>query len=1138
MDIKILKRDGRLESYQADKVNKPVQWACEGLKTAYPSQILMSASRSIYDGITSDALHEELINAAAGLISEEYPDTQYAAGRLLIFQMRKRAFGQFEPPHLYDHVKTQVEAGRYDPELLNIYSWEEYQELNSVLDHTKDLDLAYIAARQLQKKYLLQNRVTGQLFESPQQAFILIPMALYSGYPKEQRMDLVKRFYTALSNGKLSLPTPIMAGARTPTRQFSSCVKVDSGDSLDSINATASAIVKYISQRSGIGINAGRIRAKGSSIRNGEAEHTGLIPFIKHFHSAVKSCSQGAVRDGSATLFFPLWHYEVEDLVVLKNNKGTEESRCRGLDYGVQINDFLYTRLKTGGNVTLFSPSDVPGLYDAFFQDQVRFAELYEKYEADPSVRKKTVKAVDLFGLVGMERAATGRIYVMNVDHVNNGPFDPKVAAIYLSNLCLTGDTMVATADGRNAVSIKQLAEESQGVVKFPVYSGSVNNGNIRGRRGGGRIIPNSWKTTINDAVAFKTGTRNVITLTFSDGSTLRLTPDHKIATVDGKWVEAQDAIGLEIDPFFTVAPTEGDGKSIYRYIRTTSNPNNKQSVMIWNHNNPDNPRVAGYHVDHIVSGAGDDIGNLQLLSADEHFAKTAEERKGGWNPIHRAVTNVIAQHNVSESNRGKGNGNFSGWTNEELIELGKEVSKQLGRPLTLADYHRVVRKIAHPVTCKFPPINFSKYRFGGGTAGANAYLNYVNSEDTYDGQYDVEANLVVPETTLSAREQYVTDTFYEDEGGDLRMRGLTVVDVSDHGEVEDVYDLTVDNDHNFYVITKTEDDQYLNCSGVLVHNCLEVALPTKPMDDVKDDQGEIALCTLAAFNVGALESLDELEELSELIIRLLDALLDYQNYPVPAGQRGGLDRRALGVGVTGFATYLAKHGKRYSDDSGLEVTHNLFEAMQYWLLKASNKLAQEFGPCPKFNETTYSQGVLPIDRYCKNVDKLGVFDYLCDWEGLRKDILAHGLRNSTVTAIMPCETSSAVTNSINGIEPPRGLVMYKTNKDAIMAQVVADYENLKDVYECVWDIKSNRGYLNLVAIMQKFVDQAISANTNHDPARYPNGKVPIQTVLKEMVYAHHIGIKTLYYHNTRDGNDADAIAKMDDGCEGGACKL
>ena len=754
MDIKILKRDGRLEQYQADKVNKPVQWACEGLKTAYPSQILMAASRSIYDGITSDALHEELINAAAGLISEEYPDTQYAAGRLLIFQMRKRAFGQFLPPHLYDHVKTHVEAGRYDAELLTAYTWDEYQELNNVLDHSKDLDLTYIAARQLQKKYLLQNRVTGQLYESPQQAFILIPMALFSNYPSKQRMGLIKRFYTALSNGKISLPTPIMAGARTPTRQFSSCVKIDSGDSLDSINATASAIVKYISQRSGIGINAGRIRAKGSSIRNGEAEHTGLIPFIKHFHSAVKSCSQGAVRDGSATLFFPLWHYEVEDLIVLKNNKGTEESRCRGLDYGVQINDFLYNRLKTGGEIALFSPSDVPGLYDAFFQDQPRFAELYEQYEADPDVRKKVVKAADLFGLLGMERAATGRIYLMNVDHANNGPFDAKTATIYLSNLCL------------------------------------------------------------------------------------------------------------------------------------------------------------------------------------------------------------------------------------------------------------------------------------------------------------------------------------------------------------------------------------------------EICLPTAPLEDVNDVNGEIALCTLAAFNVGALEDLDELEELSELIIRLLDALLDYQNYPVPAGQRGGLDRRALGVGVTGFATYLAKHGKRYSDDSGLEVTHQLFESMQYWLLKASNTLAKEFGPCPKFHETTYSKGVLPIDRYCKNLDKLGTFDYLHDWEGLRADILTHGLRNSTVTAIMPCETSSAVTNSINGIEPPRGLVMYKTNKDAVMAQVVADYETLKDVYECVWDIKSNRGYLNLVAIMQKFVDQSISANTNHDPARYPNGRVPIQVVLKEILYAHHLGIKTLYYHNTRDGNDADAIAMMGDGCEGGACKL
>ncbi|TCK08428.1 class 1a ribonucleoside-diphosphate reductase subunit alpha [Marinobacterium mangrovicola] len=751
-DLMVTKRDGRRESIDLEKIHRVIIWAAEGLENVSVSQVELKAHLQFYDGIKTSDIHETLIKSAADLISEEAPDYQYLAARLAIFHLRKRAFGTFEPPHLYDHVVKLVEDKRYDQHLLTDYTREEFDELNDYLEHGRDMNFSYAAVKQLEGKYLVQNRVSGDVYESPQLLYMLVSACLFSGYDKESRLDYVKRFYDATSEFKLSLPTPIMAGVRTPTRQFSSCVLIETDDSLDSINATAAAIVKYVSQRAGIGINAGRIRALGSPIRNGEAFHTGCIPFYKHFQTAVKSCSQGGVRGGAATLFYPIWHLEVESLLVLKNNRGVEENRVRHIDYGVQINKLMYTRMIKGENITLFSPHDVPGLYDAFFADQEEFERLYVQYEQDPSIRKKTIKAVELFGLMASERASTGRIYVQNVDHCNtHSPFDPKVAPVKQSNLCL------------------------------------------------------------------------------------------------------------------------------------------------------------------------------------------------------------------------------------------------------------------------------------------------------------------------------------------------------------------------------------------------EIALPTKPLKDVNDPEGEIALCTLSAFNLGALANLDELENLSDLIVRALDSLLDYQDYPVPAAYNATMGRRTLGVGVTNFAYYLAKHGVRYSDGSANGLVHRTFEAIQYYLLKASNQLAKEKGPCPKFNETTYAQGLLPIDTYKRDVDSFCEEPLHYFWETLREDIREFGLRNSTLTALMPCETSSQITNSTNGIEPPRGFVSVKSSKDGIMKQVVPEYLELKDDYELLWSIPNNDGYLQLVGIMQKFVDQSISANTNYDPTKFTGEKVPMKQLLKDLLTAYKYGVKTLYYHNTRDG----AKDSHDDiGCEGGACKL
>ncbi len=768
----VTKRNGEKEHIDLEKIHRVIEWAAEGLSKVSVSQVEIKAHLQFYEDIKTEEIHETIIKSAADLISTDTPDYQYLAARLAIFHLRKKAYGQFEPPKLYDHVSKMVELGKYDGHLLSDYSQAEFEAMDDFLDHWRDMNFSYAAVKQLEGKYLVQNRVTGEIYESAQFLYVLVAACLFANYPKDTRLDYIRRFYDAASTFKLSLPTPIMAGVRTPTRQFSSCVLIETGDSLDSINASASAIVKYVSQRAGIGVNAGRIRAVGSAIRGGEAFHTGCIPFYKYFQTAVKSCSQGGVRGGAATLFYPLWHMEVESLLVLKNSRGVEENRVRHLDYGVQFNKLMYQRMMKDDNITLFSPSDVPGLYDAFFADQEKFETLYLQYEADDSIRKKTIRAMELFSLFMQERASTGRIYLQNVDHCNtHSPFNPEVAPVRQSNLCL------------------------------------------------------------------------------------------------------------------------------------------------------------------------------------------------------------------------------------------------------------------------------------------------------------------------------------------------------------------------------------------------EIALPTKPLEHINDENGEIALCTLSAFNLGAIESLDEFEELADLSVRALDSLLDYQDYPVPAAHNASIGRRTLGIGVINFAYYLAKNGVKYSDFSANGLVHRTFEALQFNLLKASNNLAKEKGACPKFNETTYSQGILPIDSYKKDLDKICDEPLQLDWEGLRSSIVEHGLRNSTLSALMPSETSSQISNATNGIEPPRGHISIKSSKDGVLKQVVPDYENLKDAYELLWDIPSNEGYLQLVGIMQKFVDQTISANTNYDPSKFPNGKVPMKLLLKDLLTTYKLGVKTLYYHNTRDGasdassdvaNEAKSnplaqqhvVAEEEDDCAGGACKI
>ena len=756
-EILVTKRDGSKESIDLEKIHRVVHWASQDLDNISVSQVEINAQLAFFDGIRTEDIHETIIKSAADLISTDVPDYQYLAARLAIFHLRKKAYKSFTPPSLIDHVTKLTKLGIYDKDILDKYNASEFEEFNNYIDHWRDMKFSYAAVKQLEGKYLVQNRVTGDIHESPQMLYMLVGMCLFQEYKGKARIDIVKRFYDASSNFKISLPTPIMAGVRTPTRQFSSCVLIETDDDLDSISAASGAIVKYVSQRAGIGINAGKIRAIGSPIRGGEATHTGCIPFFKHFHTAVKSCSQGGVRGGAATLFYPLWHLEVESLLVLKNNTGTDENRIRHLDYGVQFNGLMYERFLKDSDITLFSPNDVPGLYDSFFADQKKFKKLYEKYESDDSIRKESIKARDLFAMFMKERANTGRIYLQNVDHCNtHGAFNPEYAPIRQSNLCM------------------------------------------------------------------------------------------------------------------------------------------------------------------------------------------------------------------------------------------------------------------------------------------------------------------------------------------------------------------------------------------------EITLPTKPLFSVQDEKGEVALCTLSAVNLGALDSLDELEDITEIIVRSLDSLLDYQDYPLKSAEIASNNRRTLGIGVTNLAYYLAKNDAKYSDGSGNDLIHKTFEALQYYSLKASNKLAEELGPCPLFSETQYAKGIMPIDSYKKDIDAFCSTNLELDWDTLRKNIKSKGLRNSTLTALMPCESSSQISNSTNGIEPPRGFISVKQSKDGILKQVVPEYEKLHKKYELLWDIKDNEGYLQLCAIMQKFVDQSISTNTHYDPSQFEGSRVPMKLFLMDLLKAYKYGIKTLYYHTTRDGSgdDQNNTKQGDDDCEDGVCKL
>ena len=730
-DIKVRKRDGSLTPLNLEKVHMIVEEACEGLGGGVSaSQIEMSSGLQFFDGIETKDIQEILIRSASDLISLETPNYQYAAARLLLYAVRKQVFGSGWTsgyPSVYDHVVKCADHDVYDKDILDKYTEEEWNQIESWIDHERDMLFTYAGLRQVVDKYLVQDRSNGQVFETPQYMYLMIAVTLFQNY-KENRLDYIKRYYDAISRHKLNIPTPIMAGVRTPLRQFASCVLVDADDTLDSIFTSDMAIGRYVAQRAGIGINAGRIRGINSKIRGGEVQHTGVVPFLKKFEATVRCCTQNGIRGGSATVHFPIWHKEIEDIIVLKNNKGTDDSRVRKLDYSIQITRLFYERFISGGIISLFSPHDVPDLYDVFGTEG--FDELYERYEADESIPRRSISAQDLILSILKERAETGRLYIMNIDHCNSH----------------------------------------------------------------------------------------------------------------------------------------------------------------------------------------------------------------------------------------------------------------------------------------------------------SSFLDKVN------------------------------------------MSNL----------------------------------------------CQEITLPTTPLQHI-DGDGEIALCILSAINVGKINKLEELENLCDLAVRGLEELIDYQQYPVEAARISTLARRSLGVGYIGLAHYLAKNGYKYEDPAAWKAVHDLSESFQFYLLKSSNQIAREKGACEYFPRTKYANGVLPIDTYKRDIDEFCGTELSHDWDNLRESIQEFGLRHSTLSAQMPSESSSVVSNATNGIEPPRAFLSTKKSKKGPLKQIVPQYGSLKNNYTLLWDMKDNDGYIKIVAAMQKFFDQAISGNWSYNPENYDNNEVPVSVMAGDLLKTYKYGWKTSYYQNTYD---------------------
>lgn len=926
MTINVIKRDGTKEPLQYEKLHRMVDTACEGLEVS-PAYIETNSRLQMYEGITTKQIQDVLVNSASSLITEEQPDYQYASARLLLFSLIKDIFGANSYPHLKDIIDKNIFIGLYDATILEHYTEKEIDQLNSFIDHKRDLEFTYAGLSQMIDKYLLQDRSTGQVYETPQFAYMMIAATIFKNYPQATRLRYVKNFYDAISQHYISLPTPILGGVRTPKRGFASCALFESDDTLASIGATDEAIFRYTAHRAGIGLDLSRIRAINSKIRNGEVSHTGVVPFVKKMVATTLSCTQNGIRGGASTIAFPIWHKEIESIIVLKNNKGSDDNRERRADYSIKISQLFYERFINNKNITLFSPHDVPLLNEYFGMPE--FDELYIKYENDPSIPKTTISARELFTSLMNERADTGRIYILNIDNFNkHSSFEIPLKT---SNLCVHGDSIV------------QLKTQDD----------------------------NDWHY-------------------------------HSIKS-----------------PYILNTPV------------TTWNGNEESEVT---------------------------------------FVKTGK-------------TNI--------------------WYEITISDVDKQTETYT--TLKVTPYHKFY---------------LSKTKAQEENIRYHFHTKEVRAQDLFIG---------------AELEQFI----YDGEVKYLIVTGIKRILLT---EPEDTY-CAFEPKQNKLIF-----------NGVQTGNCVEISLPTKPLNHIDDENGRIALCMLSAINMGKFkdnhQGFKSLEKYCDLTVRAIEEIIDMQDYPVKAAENSTKNGRYLGVGVTNLAYYLAKHKLKYGDEGATELCHRFFEAFQYYLLKSSNTLAKERGKCVWFNETKYSHGILPIDTYKKSVDDVCKQDYKLDWETLRKEIIEHGLRHSTLSAQMPCESSSVCGNTTNGVDKVRSLMTVKQSRRNSLPVLMPDQDKYKNYYDMLWDQKDNIGFINVLAVLQKFLDQSISTNLSYNPSLHPNRQVPMSIFMKELLYSYKMGLKTLYYHNTmkdtksfvvEGDSEPDkvtvSVEEVED-CPGGACKL
>ena len=1054
---KVTKRNGKNEPLDLNKLHVMVEEACKDLAGVSASQVEIQSGIQFYDGITTDEIQEILIRSASDLVSLDNPNYQFVAARLLLFAVRKQLYGRMhETPTVKEQVEQCVAKEVYDAEILDLYSDEEFDKLQSFIDHDRDYLFTYAGLRQVCDKYLVQDRSNGKVYETPQFMYLLIAATIFSKYPKETRLEYVRKYYDAISRHKINIPTPIMAGVRTPLRQFASCVLVDVDDTLDSIFSSDMAIGKYVAQRAGIGINAGRIRGINSKIRGGEVQHTGVVPFLKKFESTVRCCTQNGIRGGSATVHFPIWHIEIEDILVLKNNKGTEDNRVRKLDYSIQISKLFYERFIKNEQISLFSPNDVPGLYDAFGTDA--FDSCYVDYESDQSVPRKTIGAQELFFDLLKERAETGRIYIMNIDHCNShSSFMDKVE---MSNLCVAPETQILTKDGYQ--TIYEMVGDY-----VDVWNGE------------------KWSNVLIE----KTSDCQELMKVIIDSEEIECTPYHRFFVVNGKNYSRNKKIiekraydlksgdkiikfdlpiiegELNLENSYTLGFHSGDG-SYHRGTPILDLYGSKKDILEYL------PYTKYYNLDNKIRVILDIPPHTKFVVPDCNY--TIESRLKWFAGL------VDSDGHIAKNNQ------------TETVQINS----------INFEFLRSIKYMLHTlgVDCKIKKTYENRKQFM--PDGKGETKEYECNEVW---RLLISNSGLIKLCNLGFAEYVMRSKISKNIPNRNAERFHIVEDIIFTGRKDSTYCFT-------------ESDRGMGMfNGFLLGNCQEITLPTKPLQHIDDENGEIALCILSAINIGKIRDLEDLDVLCDLAVRSLDELIDFQGYPVRAAEIATRARRSLGIGYIGLAHYLAKNGHRYEDPEAWKSVHDLTEAFQYYLIQATVNLAKEKGACEYSHRTKYGNGILPIDTYKNDVDEIVPNELHYDWESLRAQVNQYGVRNSTLSAQMPSESSSVVSNATNGIEPPRGYLSIKKSKKGPLKQIVPQYGTLKNNYDLLWEMRSNKGYINIVAVMQKFFDQAISGNWSYNPEHYPNNEIPVSVMAHDMLYSYSMGWKTSYYQNTYD---------------------